>query len=105
MRALLSPRSWVSRGRRTVLAWALLGCGTALGQTTVDDFATAQAALQVPPGSSSASVAAGGVGLLGGERDLRVLLRTGAGPVTAGVAAGTFDFFTGAGSLGEAEIT
>jgi Bacterial Ig domain/Bacterial cadherin-like domain len=116
MRRLSRSRTidgWSQRGRGRIAAVALglvLASFLALpaaAQVVIDDFSTNQATLTDPPGGAS-SVATGGADVLGQHRDLSVLRTAGAGPVTAGVGGGTFDFTvpdTTPDSVGEALLT
>ncbi|MCB1057400.1 MAG: cadherin-like domain-containing protein [Acidobacteria bacterium] len=76
-------------------------------QVLIDDFSTNQGTISDPPGGAS-SVVTGGADILGQHRDLGVLRVAGAGPVSAGVAGGLFDFTvvdTTPDSRGEATLT
>ncbi len=60
-------------------------------QVVVDDFSTNQATITDPPGGASTATTAG-VDILGLRRGLRVFNLAGAGPTSAGVAAGALSF-------------
>lgn len=75
----------------TLAAVLVLAAVPVAGQVVVDEFTTNQATISDPPGGAS-NVATGGADILGQTRGLRVQRFAGAGPVSAGVAAGTLDF-------------
>ncbi len=75
--------------------------------TVIDSFTTNQASITDPPGGAS-TVATGGADILGQHRGLAADLRSGAGPVSVGVAAGALSFSvanTTPDSRGEAVVT
>lgn len=112
--------SWLLRRRRgparrhgallplavlAVLGWQ--GATPASAQVVIDDFTTNQATVSDPPGGATLAVT-GGADILGQSRGLSVLRVAGAGPVSAGVAAGAFDFTvndTTPDTRGEATLT
>lgn len=75
----------------TLAALLVLAAVPVAGQVVVDQFTTNQATLSDPPGGAS-TVVTGGADILGQTRGLRVQRFAGAGPVSAGIAAGTLDF-------------
>lgn len=75
----------------TLAALLVLAAVPVAGQVVVDQFTTNQATITDPPGGASIAVT-GGADILGQSRGLRVQRFAGAGPVSAGVAAGTLDF-------------
>ncbi|MEO8359843.1 MAG: Ig-like domain-containing protein [Vicinamibacteria bacterium] len=74
-----------------ILAFALVG-SPALAQTSIDDFAVAQAQLQAAPSCSGASCSFVAGAMLGAERDIRTQLFSGTGAATAEVTGGAFVF-------------
>ncbi|GMU65132.1 MAG: hypothetical protein AMXMBFR36_14060 [Acidobacteriota bacterium] len=74
----------------TLAALLVLAAVPVAGQVVVDQFTTNQATITDPPGGASIAVT-GGADILGQSRGLRVQRFAGAGPVSAGVAAGTLD--------------
>ena len=84
------------------MAWALLGGGTALAQTMVDDFATAQT-LSSPPVPAASVVV--GAGILGGERDLRLERTEGVGSAAVLRRRRRPDLHPDAGTTGELLVT
>jgi uncharacterized repeat protein (TIGR01451 family) len=112
--ALLLPRVRASRktaaGRKATGLGALsllLLWAPAASALVVDEFSTAQASLSDPPGGAS-SVATGGADILGQRRDLSVMLRVGAGPVSAEVSSGVLSASvtdTTPDSRGEVSVT
>lgn len=106
---LLALAGFVQLRRRRAALLALplaLFAAGAGAQTTIDSFTTNQAALSDPPGGNS--VATGGADILGTRRGILVKNLRGAGPTTAGVAAGALTLTVAAttpDSRGEARLS